>query len=1640
MFPSTSTPSKVECRSSSPNVSKDFNKLSPVSVFLNQPPHHDQNGNLVPSEEDIEANIEDVIQSTLSQSFTRKRDKKKLKKLADSTRKATKQQQESQVERDRRLSVEAKRLVDKRSTESPKLKNHRTHSDSQKRASTRSEEACSKKEERNRRNSRRMQLWRSEESNDDRQQRNDSNASRMASIRGEESPEAKRSRREDDAQRATLRRSMEPEDVRQTRNRSNASRTAASRANEAIQQTFPRRSADRSRRSNRSNAFLGIAGTDDKPVCSYFGKMDNECSHCGALYFDSETIKRGVYTACCLEGKIKPEQNKNFPEELKKLFITTKSDNNQDLWREAKHFRENIRQYNNTLAMATTKASLDLPPRGAFCYRIHKQVYHLIGGLHPAEGEERKFAQIFIVDTEQAADELAKREINSSCSSGMFQKLIDLLKRHHPHAQAFRMMFEVEEEEKQKAIQEGRPQQKVTMTFQVRSDRDQRRYQAPTANEVAVVYVGDEEEISGVRELTVHQRTGQNLQHLSILDKNCDPLSYSLLNPTGQFGWHPNIQYTQARGKRVRVTMREFYSFFFHVRRQFTPLFHSGKLFQQFVVDVWSRVEQNRLDFIRLNQNLLRIEPLSGLQDYVNGEETGPIGSRIRLPASHSGSPKDMVQQYQDAMTVVSRYGKPDYFLTVTCNPKWKEIQENLFEGQTAYDRPDLTARVFEMKQNELRDDLFKKNVLGEVLAYIFVIEFQKRGLPHVHMLIIMKAGSKPRTAADVDRIISAEIPDRDEDPELYDLVTSMMMHRPCGAHNPKSPCMVDNKCSKGFGKPFRESTSSDNDGFALYKRSDNGRHFDYRMEGNVIVKLTNQHVVPFNPWLIRKYHCHMNLEVCGAMSSVKYLYKYVYKGTTRASMVVKIKEDGSEEAVVDEMKNYLDTRFVCSPEAVHHIFQFPMSYRSVKVVQLTVHLPGENAVIFNVGEEGDALQRAESKLTKLETWFKINQESREAVLPDGSFPISKKDSREHYYYEMPEHFTCQASNEWKARKTKEFAIGRMYFISPRNRERYALRQLLLYTKGAISFEDLRTFQGTCYATFVEAARAAGFLSDDSTHEQTLQEATTFNTPYQLRGLFVILMVFEVVNNATDLWNRFIRDFTEDFVHKGHSLEDAKSLAYFDMLDRMKVMNEDLTKWLTLPYQRVSTPEREFNYDECTRRGEDMKSNLNPEQAEVLNAILDALSNGSGGLFFIDGPGGSGKTYLYNCLANIILGTRQKILPIAWTGIAASLLPDGRTVASVFKLNIEDNCKSSKLSARSSTAKKLAEVDLILWDEAPMSPKAALETVDQLLRDFTGLDVPFGGKVVVLGGDFRQTLPVVTNGKVDDQIAGCIKRSKLWNHFQIFHLKANMRLTGDALKWKNELLDIGDGKIGAPITGLMPVPDGLASTGDLPTEIFGDHLLAGDVDKLSKLAILTPRNKEALEVNNKVLDKLPGAMEVYKSLDTYELKDGQVRNDSLNFPTEFLNRMTPSGMAPHELRLKKGAIVMLLRNLDVKNSMCNGTRFVVIEMERRVLQCQFVSGPRKGEYTLIPKIKLLYDQNLPFILTRLQFPVRLSFAMTINKSQGQTFEKIGLMLDEPIFSHGQFYVALSRTTTKEGIRIESATGEVHNVVYEEVLI
>ncbi|XP_053968141.1 ATP-dependent DNA helicase pif1-like [Anastrepha ludens] len=203
-------------------------------------------------------------------------------------------------------------------------------------------------------------------------------------------------------------------------------------------------------------------------------------------------------------------------------------------------------------------------------------------------------------------------------------------------------------------------------------------------------------------------------------------------------------------------------------------------------------------------------------------------------------------------------------------------------------------------------------------------------------------------------------------------------------------------------------------------------------------------------------------------------------------------------------------------------------------------------------------------------------------------------------------------------------------------------------------------------------------------------------------------------------------------------------------------------------------------------------------------------------------------------------------------------------------------------------------------------------------------------------------------------------------------------------------------------------------------------------DWLSERAILAGKNKHVNDINSAILDQISGDIVAYKSMDTITDQD-----DVVNYPTEFLNSLDLPGLPPHNLRLKIGAPIIMLRKINVPR-LCNGTRLAVKKLMGNVIEATILKGKYKGEDVLIPRI-LLIQTDLPFDFKRLQFPIRLAFAMTINKAQGQFLQICGINLEYPIFSDGQLYVACSRVGKPSSLFIYAKDGKTKNVVYQKVL-
>lgn len=283
-----------------------------------------------------------------------------------------------------------------------------------------------------------------------------------------------------------------------------------------------------------------------------------------------------------------------------------------------------------------------------------------------------------------------------------------------------------------------------------------------------------------------------------------------------------------------------------------------------------------------------------------------------------------------------------------------------------------------------------------------------------------------------------------------------------------------------------------------------------------------------------------------------------------------------------------------------------------------------------------------------------------------------------------------------------------------------------------------------------------------------------------------------------------------------------------------------------------------------------------------------------------------------------------------------------------------------------------------------------------------------------------------------------LKGSSLWKEFVIFELKKNMRAGEGEEQFAKEILEIGEGTVNDD-DDQVKVPDECLFDGNLLSEIFADHIDDTNINSMLNRAVLATTNKEVDEINDAALKLIDGVEKTYYSID--QISEANTKKH--RYVVELLNSLNPTGIPKHELKLKKNAIVMLLRNLDIESGLCNGTRMKVLEQMPNMLKCQIITGDKAGRIVFIPRIKLECTKGLPVPFYRKQFPIKLAFAMTINKSQGQTFDKVGLKLDEnECFSHGQLYVGISRVRNWQSLKIvlkKKAKGKCTNIVYQEVL-
>ncbi|XP_013614814.1 PREDICTED: uncharacterized protein LOC106321037 [Brassica oleracea var. oleracea] len=1284
-----------------------------------------------------------------------------------------------------------------------------------------------------------------------------------------------------------------------------------------------RLSIRRQTKTARLTAPASTSGTKIRKPCDKWDIVS--CPSCKALLWNAEAT--GVqpnrdakqFSLCCQRGRVRLPPVREPPSPLLEILETPK-------------FRSHIRVANSLLAFTSMGAQIDHSVTGTpgpFTFRVHGQIIHRIGSMLPDDGNDPEYLQLYIFDTDNELEN-RKRSFTKGSSQlavddTVILQLIEMLDINNHLAKTFRHA-------RDRFRTTGKIEFSITLVSQPSRGR---QYDLPTASEIGGLIIGDLSATSVGRDIVVELKSSA-LQRIGDLHPLLMSLQYPLLFPYGETGYHERLPYEGPEASTVRrtyMTMREFYAYQLQTRpSEGMTIIKGRRLLHQYIVDAYVAVETERLRFLSLNQKKLRADLYNNVCDAV---ETGDadatqVGKKIILPSSFTAGPRYMSEKYQDAMAICRWYGNPHLFITVTANPNWVELSNHLdaYGGDSANSRPDLECRIFKIKLDEMMADFKKGEFFPTLDAAVYTIEFQKRGLPHAHILLWLKGIKKEVTASVIDEYISAEFPDKEVDREGFELVERHMMHGPCGKMRPNSPCMEKGECTKNFPKPSSDQTRIDKSGFVVYrKRAGTG---DFVVKGEI--ELDNRFVVPHNLGLLKKYQAHINVEWCCRTSAIKYLFKYITKGVDRATVLIHRNEPDTS----NEINNFLECRYISACEGSWRLFAFPIHYNQPNVVKLPVHLPGDHVMVFDESADlSKVVYRENIDRSMLTAFFEACDTYEEAM--------------ELTYVEFPSRFVYHSNDRiWTPRLQGE-AIGRVVYVSPASGDRYFLRMLLNVVRGPRGYDVLYTVGDVVYKKFKEACYARGLLDDDKEWHEAIEEPSSWATGRQLRRLFVLILVYCQVVDPLKLWEHTWMFLAEDILYMkqkefrfpGLDLQDEQLKQYtlLEVDKHLKEHNQSLADYDELPQpdtsilseinSQVLRQELMYKFEKEKETHRVLFSAMNTDQEKVYAAVLKSVDEQSGQLIFVSGAGGTGKTYLYRTIIARLRSVGKVVIP------------------------------------GSSLAALISKADLIIWDEAPMAHRHAFETLDRSFRDLLSHESPeastqpFGGKTVLLGGDFRQILPVIPHGKRPDTVLASISKSYLWKMARVFTLSINMRLRQEDKDFAKWILQVGDGEADALASNKPKHEEGnqitvdkrfLISRSDTPHEALAHAAYPNflqnywDKDYLKERAVLTPTNNTVHYVNAYLLSKIPSQAREYLSSESVEFEATPDDDWTTHYPPEYLNSLEFSGLPNHRLCLKIGTPVMMMHNLNQDQGLCNGTRMVVTRLGNRVVKARIMTG------------------------------------------------------------------------------------------------
>ncbi|EJD45353.1 helicase [Auricularia subglabra TFB-10046 SS5] len=1120
------------------------------------------------------------------------------------------------------------------------------------------------------------------------------------------------------------------------------------------------------------------------------------------------------------------------------------------------------------------------------------------------------------------------------------------------------------------------------------------------------------------------KRTTSDVHHISAINRFWEPLVYPLFFPHGTLGWgrSANAVVGNAGLDDDVVTSQIWHCRARLLREDRFALF--GRLTNEYVVDMFTRNIESRLAYIRSSQQAARREDAALMGVEVSDSEN------VYLPSSFLGSNAWCSEQIADALTIAANCGVPTFFITMTCNPDWPEIRGKLLPGQDWQDAPIVIARVFKQKLAALLKIL--KTMFpnaGKVIYRLYAVEFQKRGLPHCHILI--KFESDCVTAVDIDRVVSAEMPANAQDAEL---VKRFMTHnhpedqvelpkycrprRTVYSRQGEEP--EQQACRFGYPKRLQENTTLAFDGRVQHRRRND----------------VDRSVVPHCLPLLRVLNCHINFEVANSSHIFQYLFKYIRKGVDRT--YVRLREDGTE--VIDEIENYWRARYLSAGEAAWRLLGFRVASKSPGVTGLVVHLPESRKHrqyrrVHGPTSSYSTLDRYFHRPSGTFTWD--GQEMSFAGLSYAEFYAKFRHvpydqalvGREGIYTE--ENIPAHEIKRLVVRRTEGWRhFVRIATVKPSQGELFYLRAILM-SRPASSFSNAREIDGVSHPSYQEAAQSMGLFADKNEAEFAMREAVqSLRTPRQIRLLFVHLIIHdpEEVDFPLNLWELFRDDMSADFFFQNGGMQAA---AYSSTLEE-----------LSLAYERDRWAPHLVKF---RRNLAAAMERFTQEQAAIFHEVVDAAVNNRPLMLFVDGKAGRGKTFMINAICDYFRSREDIVLPTATSAFAALLYEGGRTTHSCFKIPVDEynELLCSPIEPGDSRAELIRELKCLIWDESPMANRAALSCVEETCRRVCGNDLPFGGKIVILAGDFRQTCPVVRRGTRAQVVDASIRCSPLWSLFQVRRLTVPIRHAED-VEYASWVDGIGDG-------------DGPQVKLDLLDHVYTDNAVIDfvypqavidDPTACLKRSILCPTNRQIDHYNALLLSRVKGTARTYLAADKIKEDDAAGMPERAGATLDYAIRAHIPGFPSHSSVIKTNAVFRLLRNFSLSRGLVKNVRVVVVDVGTRLVTVRIlrdtVSGVRVDmEDILIPRITFeTFMLETQRTLQRRQFPLAPAYATTFNSCQGLTLDIVALDLRRPVFSHGQLYTALSRIRRREHavVRVPYGQLEVENITYTEILI